>query len=291
MNLRVTSIGTFAADIVAADGEADVIAVFERSFYLLCKKGIVAVCLEDLGRGPINILVSARDGGAPWQGLVRDGAKARIEAGRIAVAGGFALDVSGALEWAPPDWAAFERARVDVGLQAVRQHLSPGSPAGLSALVFQPTSAAAKTTTALAARDQIRTLTAALPHALQSQTWSADALRAATLLVGLGPGLTPSGDDLLGGLMLALTARGELALRDALWDQIVDELNDLTVPVSAMHLTAAAHGQGHEAVHALINCMLASDTAILPEHIDTVAAIGATSGLDAIAGLVIGLGA
>jgi hypothetical protein len=324
---QASRIGSFAADIVASGGEADVIAVFERSFYLLCPKGIVAICLEDLGCGPINILLPARGGAPSWQGLVRDGMKATISATRLTIHGGFTLSLDQATRWSSPPWVAFDKRLTAIGLHVI-QHAwpapraapitspftkadepgtvpgarpeHPSSPRrredwnvadGLAPLLFAPHTLAAKTPTAIAAKALVATLQNDLPKVLARQTWTPDALRVATLLIGLGPGLTPSGDDLLGGLMLALAARHELTIRDALFDHIVDELNDLTVPVSAMHLTAAAHGQGHEAMHALLNSILAGDEVAIPACLDAVAEIGATSGLDAIAGAVIGLSA
>jgi hypothetical protein len=290
---RASRIGTFASDILAASGEADVIAVFERSFYLLCQKGIVAVCLDDLGAGPINILVPARGGDAPWHGVVRDGMKAAVTASGIVVHGGFVLDVSGASPWSPPAWAGFHDTTSERGVAIAcktaadkLRHLA-NRDSGFASLVLDPTNAIGPT--ADAARGQVHALQKSLPHARRTKTWPPDALRSATLLVGLGPGLTPSGDDLLGGLMLALSARGDIALRDALFESIVDELNDLTVPVSAMHLTAAAYGQGHETMHALLNAIISGDAALIATGVDAVAQIGATSGFDALAGVVLGL--
>ena len=160
---------------------------------------------------------------------------------------------------------------------------------GIAASVFDPGSQAARTPTALAAGPQIAALRAALPAAIADGTWSEEAQRAAILLLGLGPGLTPSGDDFLGGVMLALTARGKSELRDALWETIAPELDDLTVPVSAMQLSAAADGMGAEIVHDLIAAMMSSDEHAIPAALDSVLALGATSGADTVAGIVVGL--
>jgi Protein of unknown function (DUF2877) len=96
--------------------------------------------------------------------------------------------------------------------------------------------------------------------------------------------LTPSGDDLLGGMMLALSALGRNEMRDALWATIGAELDDLTVPISAMHLSAAADGLGAEAMHRMIAAVVAGDAGAIARLLPTMAAIGATSGFDALAG-------
>lgn len=290
---RATSIGSFAADIIAGGGEADVIAVFERSFYLLCRKGIVAIVLDQLGNGPLNICVApASDGTPPWSGLVQTAMKAAVQATGISLHGRFSVSLDDTKVWLPPPWPYVDTGAVAASCTLVRARAAAVFEAaageqGLAPLILAPETKAAKSAIAKAADAQITMLTDALPQARTDRRLPNAALAAATLLVGLGPGLTPSGDDVLGGLLLALTATGDIRLRDHLFNAIVDELGDLTVPVSAMHLTAAAHGLGHEAVHALMIAMVTDR--LEPAHIDAVAALGATSGWDAIAGIVLGL--
>lgn len=292
---HASSIGSFAADIATGGGEAEVIALFERSFYVLCDKGIVAVCVHALGNGPLNILVPAAEAGTvPWRGRVRVGMKGTIDAMRLVYDGAFSVDLGAATPWSPPAWPIVDDPHMRAASLEIAAYLgvkfaTASDDMGLAPLMFAPQSRAAASATARAAKMQLAALQTALPGALASRRWSQGALDAATLLVGLGPGLTPSGDDLLGGLLLALTARGEIRLRDQLFDHIVDELNELTVPVSAMHLTAAAHGMGHESVHALLDALASGERTHLAQLIDAVAALGATSGSDTIAGIVLGL--
>jgi Protein of unknown function (DUF2877) len=157
---------------------------------------------------------------------------------------------------------------------------------GLAALVLAPGHKAARTLTAEAAAGLLADLTRELPANLKRGAWSDNALRAATLLVGLGPGLTPSGDDLLGGMMLALSAIGRNEMRDALWLTVGAELDDLTVPISAMHLSAAADGLGAQAMHEMIGAVASGDVAQIAALLPTMNAIGATSGWDALAGVM-----
>lgn len=88
--------------------------------------------------------------------------------------------------------------------------------------------------------------------------------RAADALTGLGPGLTPEGDDALAGAALAFAG-------DPLAGALV--LNDLatrTTPLSATLLRLAAIGAGPEPLRRLA----AGDAAAGPE----IASLGATSG-------------
>src|SRR5262249_14736230 len=68
-------------------------------------------------------------------------------------------------------------------------------------------------------------------------------------LIGLGPGLTPAGDDFVGGAMIALRAAGNvpLAERIAAWALPLAATN--TNRISRAHLECAAQGEGHEALH------------------------------------------
>lgn len=294
--LPALSIGSFAHDIVAGGGDATVIAVFDRSFYMLCPKGIVAVCDEILGRGPINILITQA---GRWTGRVRVGMTAKLDGSALTCVDGPVVRWADASVWAPPPWPDWDDGAVRRGIGTVRalaqQALLRGKvrglDQGLAARLLGVDLGRAGNPMLEGADELLSTFTSALPEALASRRWPAEAMSAATLLVGLGPGLTPSGDDVLGGLMLALTARGELRVRDQLWDHLVDELDDLTVPVSAMHLTAAAHGMGHEAIHALIDGILRGGDDRADTRLDAVLALGATSGIDAVAGVLTGLSA
>jgi Protein of unknown function (DUF2877) len=285
---QAISLGTVARDAVAGGGDGEIIAVFDRSFYVLAARGIFSVCMAELGRGPINILVAGTV--PPWAGLVRLEMKATLSAERLLVHSGFALTLTGADIWTPPPSPLWSSAAVARGLKCVRDLAQPRAPNdGIAALVLAPNRADHTTMTALAAKPLLDVLRAEVPFALRDGAWTGAAARAAILLVGLGPGLTPSGDDYLGGLMLALIARGRTDLCDGLWELLVDELNDLTVPVSAMHLSAAAGGMAAEAMHQMLNTILVGDAAAITASLDAVARIGSTSGWDALAGLVVGL--
>jgi hypothetical protein len=95
------------------------------------------------------------------------------------------------------------------------------------------------------------------------------------LLVGLGPGLTPSGDDYLGGALIALHCAGRARQADSLWRWLAPQLSGRTSAISAAHLEAAAAGEGHEALHAVLNG--SAPSMILD-------GVGHCSGWDALAG-------
>ncbi len=285
--LRAVSIGPIAAEVLRHADAFDVVAVFERSLYLMAPNGIVCVALETLGPGPINVLITPHAGPQPWTGGLPADTKAVTSAARLTVGSAFTIDLATAAPWIPPPWPPWSADSIARGLGEVTR-LAPGMVPddGLAALVLAPGHASTRTPTAEAASGLIADIARVLKSDLDRNVWSDDALRAATLLVGLGPGLTPSGDDLLGGMMLALSALGRVELRDALWHAIGAELDDLTVPISAMHMAAAADGLGVQAMHALIGAVVAGDLANIVRLLPTMNTIGATSGWDALAGAV-----
>jgi hypothetical protein len=290
--LRAVSVGPIAAEVLRNAAQLDVIAVFERSFYLMAPTGIVCVALDALGPGPLNVLITPHAGPQPWTGGLPAETKAVTSAGRLTVGSAFTIDLATAAPWSPPAWPKIASGGAALGVAAVLRltpAMVPGD--GLAALVLAPGHKATQTPTAEAARGLVSDLIRLLPADLQRGAWSDDALRAATLLVGLGPGLTPSGDDLLGGMMLALSALGRDRMRDALWQTVGAELADLTVPISAMHLSAAADGLGAEAMHEMIATVIAGDATRIAALLPTMNAIGATSGWDALAGAVMVLAA
>ena len=104
-------------------------------------------------------------------------------------------------------------------------------------------------------------------------------------LIGLGPGLTPAGDDFVGGAMISLRVLGGdagriLADRVAAW--ALPLARERTNRISLAHLECAAEGEGHEALHDLLNT---GDE----KHLERLANVGHTSGLDAAAGALLAL--
>ena len=99
----------------------------------------------------------------------------------------------------------------------------------------------------------------------------------AAALIGLGPGLTPSGDDYFGGMLVALRALARNAQADALWRWLQPQLAAGTSALSAAHLEAAAAGEAHEIVHQVL-----AD----PRQAQRLDGIGHCSGWDAFAGAV-----
>jgi hypothetical protein len=101
--------------------------------------------------------------------------------------------------------------------------------------------------------------------------------------VGLGHGLTPSGDDFLVGALAALDALGQTNVHAALSRTVMAAV-DRTSPLSASFLRAAAAGHVGENLHMMVAAVLTGDA---NSAVAQARRIGHTSGWDTLAGAVV----
>ena len=118
-----------------------------------------------------------------------------------------------------------------------------------------------------------------------------NAIPSAEQMIGLGPGVTPSGDDILLGVLAGLwsTARGDQHKMDFL-RSFRDALIPLTVQtseISRTYLYHAAHGQFSSSLSHLAEAIAQGGQ--VEAAFDEAARIGHSSGTDSVTGLLIGL--
>src|SRR5207244_1101728 len=106
-------------------------------------------------------------------------------------------------------------------------------------------------------------------------------------LIGLGPGLTPAGDDLLLGALAVLQAADHPAAPIAA-GAVIGTLG-LTTPVSAALLRLAAAGQHAELIGRLAAALLAGDGLDVEVALDALMAQASTSARGAAHGALLGL--
>ena len=104
-------------------------------------------------------------------------------------------------------------------------------------------------------------------------------------LLGLGPGLTPSGDDTLCGLLYGLlrSSYGERAIMKTLAQVICREADGRTHPVSAAYLKAIAEG----AFFGRLEEAWGSITGRRESDFDGILEVGSSSGGDLLLGLLL----
>ena len=121
------------------------------------------------------------------------------------------------------------------------------------------------------------------------QKWLDDGeARSPDELIGLGPGLTPAGDDFAGGAMIALRAAGKARLADRVAAWALPLAEHRTSRISRAHLRCAAMGEGHEALHGLLAALNEGDAAIA-RAMQALDRVGHSSGRDAAAGALFAL--
>ena len=280
---RVLTLGEAARAALRAGRRGNLAAVFDRAAYARLGDDWLCVGEQGIGDGPLNVLCTA----AAWFGAApRIGDPVVCGTGTLHIGDALLLDWSQASSWRPHPAGDGCDHDLREGLAALDDlhREAPRADLGLACFV----SPGATPTTPVARR-------AAAPVAALSD-WLAAGGRAAeasevaepvTALLGLGPGLTPSGDDLLAGVLVALHRLGWQTSCDALWRLIEPRLAVATHPISAAHLRAAAAGGCAAALDGVLHALLQADRRTLSAGLATLATVGHSSGRDALAGVVI----
>jgi hypothetical protein len=256
-----------------------VLAVFRRSFYVETGAGLACVGPLSMGDGPLNALCDLPQKLDWGEAGLRHGSAVSMAAGRSA----WSIDLRGAEIWRPRSGSRSPEKRI------VRDRLAELGGAsrafarteGFAPLIGEP--GRFDTPILRAAREPI----AAAEAWLVSRTGAPPA--AVLDLLGLGPGLTPSGDDYLGGTMVALRAIGRGGDAKSLAERVVPAASLRTGRISSAHLACAAEGEGAAALHDAIGVVLGAPCTRADVCLSAIDAIGHTSGWDALAGAVAAL--
>ena len=258
-------------------------AVFSSAVYVSLETGLLCITRDDVDPGPFSVTTSA-PGRADFRtlGLAVD-QTAHMTRRRIIVSGRVELDLRSAKKWSPDAWPECpDPESIARGLNRLRPCLPANvSCTGLGGFIvdgYSPDDGdlvgnAAKTSI-LAAREYVA---AAGSGTRRSCDW-------AKRLIGLGPGLTPSGDDFLGGLLIAMHAIGEQDRARHLWAAIGTDARAATNPISFAFLEAAAGGLGSASLHAAVAAIMSGGCPAF--SVARLSRFGHSSGWDALAGVV-----
>ena len=115
-------------------------------------------------------------------------------------------------------------------------------------------------------------------------------------LAGLGPGLTPSGDDVLGGFaaimaLLSTQLSTDFRSRKHIASKIASEAKPRTTKLSGALLEFASRGEVSEQLGTLLLTLMLPDEEFetVFKAADHVLAFGASSGGDTLLGMLLGL--
>ena len=275
----VVELGLLALEALQDRSTGRVVAVFENSFYAVLGSRWICIGLPYLGSGPLHVLCEARPLCWPTVGNT------------AAVAGSiFYTDnkpfatFDAASTWAPERAPSWTLNSLRIGLGAVDEFWRVGpAEEGLAAAGARVPLRAKPSPIIEAAASGFTALDSIVGDALDGRAPLPADCAELTRLIGLGPGLTPSGDDLLAGALIALAALGLLDVRDMLWNVCREHLAR-TNDISRAHLRTAALGYGAAALHAAIHATIGGRADHVEQAIAAVSAIGHSSGRDGFAG-------
>jgi hypothetical protein len=295
MYAPVLDLGRPARDKLARGRRWTTIARFRRSIYIRNEyRDIVCLCGLSIDPGPLNVRYALPES-IDWRRLAPGSdAAPEFDGDSFGLGKSLRFHFGRARIWRPLRVHGV-RSATAARLSAVLEAAAVRAPdAGLGA-AFRP-ARKSSATGRLPISDGV--LHTAVPAAKALAWWLEQACarqKPRTLpppaqaieLVGLGPGLTPSGDDYLGGLMIGLHAMNRSDLATGLARLVLPVAGRGTGAVSYAHLACAAEGQGGAALHRTIEAFAGPDPHDIGPCLDAVARMGATSGWDALAGAVL----
>jgi len=291
LRLRILSVGVYAARFIKAHRTARIAAIFERSLHLTAGEDVLCLGGKSLGNGPINAILDVSTC-VDWIGRAGKVANQSAIDNTCLNIGDLDLDASEAATWQPPPWPAdLSRTSMLAGLDAVldvaRRYAPSDGLARLSLGLSPPEHAA--TAVERVAAPHLHALIEWLDARLAAQSSDTIGTAAPTGLLGLGPGLTPSGDDVLCGVLVALRAVARQDAAAELAQAIARDAPERTTLLSRAFLRAAAEGHASELLHETVAALVENARQDLPRLILRLGGIGHTSGWDALAGAVLAI--
>ncbi len=291
--------GTFAKRFQDADFRGEVIFVGSKGAYIETHRS------ELLGLGRLDqaahsrMVLSGLD-----LGMLHAGMAVRAEGSNLVIGDSIALELVGALVWEPesvtPEMVqplAEVKARFleTLDMAAVLQdgvNLGCAIPM-IGNVAKRGFSAEFKPTGSPFLDDALMSISRVLPLSVKGDLDGA--ISEAMPLIGSGPGLTPSGDDYVGGLLFAAYHLTTAYPSSFQWDaacmeRLLAYAQDRTTRISFAALQDLASGQGHEPLHTVMKQLLTGE--MQSESMAGISAatrIGSTSGWDMLAGLLTGM--
>lgn len=274
-SLAASHLGPDVPDRLAGKGSClgKAIAVFDSVLYLELDSGMLCITLAHVDPGAFTVtLVPAR---GPIMAEMATGQDVWASSQSIGIGPHLVVNLRGALPRRAPEWPARTGpAMIARGLTQLGD-LARGNPdmPGIGGLYFNRQRA-----TGGSASEMTR-----IWEELAKSGFPTDGdLGWARRLIGLGPGLTPSGDDFLCGMLIAQHAIGDSAGAARLWQAVRSEATRSTNAISLALMESAARGTGNASFHKAILAVLSA--AVTADALSGIARTGHSSGWDALAG-------
>jgi hypothetical protein len=274
------------SDVRAPGAGGTVVGVHRSAVNIRWRAGLLTLAHEAMGGLPNGIgldppIALDQIGIVPGMRVESDGATLRLPGASISVF------LAGAARWSPAmpvRRGLTARTRIDRAGRALALAADQAPRVGLGPLMAGLANHG--TSVGSLGRAVARPLAEVL-DALE-QGFSDRAISAAFPLIGLGPGATPSGDDLLVGLAAGLAVTDH-PVAGAFAAGVARDAAGLTTSVAESYLLHAGRLEFSERVHAAALAILDAPEAELRGAVNATLAWGATSGVDLLVGLLVGI--
>ena len=298
LSLRVLSHSTAIVPMLdLPTTRGNIHSVFPRAANLLLGGRLLTLHGRETPCAPNGLVLALRANQKPLAGL-QPGMVCLVERGIITIpAANLRLDLQQSLPWnprpqlvpgvCPPKQLQENLALLEIYLSA---HVSADGLAGLACLPPEASSEKANASSRL-----LHTARLATQHLLDgiAQQRLALARQGISALLGLGPGLTPSGDDVLTGLIAAtLVLGGAVGQPVTFYQRLSAEALAIaysrTNKLSITWIEYAGRGEVAEHLGRLFEALTQADTSLIEQAAHEVLSSGATSGADILAGIILG---
>ncbi|KXB01291.1 hypothetical protein AKJ44_02695 [candidate division MSBL1 archaeon SCGC-AAA261F17] len=296
--VKATLIGSSAHEALECES-GEVHSIFERTFNILLGDKLVGIARSGVTPSPINIITDIPSDENMSALGIDEQMTVRREDNRLSVNDVLKISLESAEIWRPKTGAEgyidFELTGRNLEL-AKRLAADKSRSGGLGQLLPSIGDVALGKTPQISDLNQVARK--ALPQivGLVKSSRARDVTRVREYgqnLIGLGQGLSPSADDMLSGSMVARwwvanSLSGNLSRVKAENEAIIDSAEKTTL-MSQQLLRHAAKGEVNEAVESLLGAILTGTAADVGAGVERVFAIGETSGIDMMVGLLLGL--
>jgi hypothetical protein len=250
-SLDLCRMGPVAARALKQVVKGNVIAVFDQCFYLYLNNTYICLGNFNFSDGPLNIISSAPDKTNWITSGIRVGDQANVANHTLSVGRNIWFQFTNTEIWKPKSGLITPALTTKIE----QFYASNPSQSGLPKQAYPLIDALS---------DWLITSILLPPPSIEG-------------LLGMGPGLTPSGDDFIGAMLITLHHMGQIETKAQLAKRVIHLTAKCTNPISAQHLYAAIGGMGSDALHRVL--------ADEPSALNALISIGHTSGWDALAGV------
>jgi hypothetical protein len=259
-------------------------STFDSVVNISVPSGLITVAARHLDNAPNTVVI---DSASMSPLRARLGGRVVAHGPRLVCPGHFSIDLDGAAIWHAdlPDLSAVVQSqRLEQMVTELERLVDrEGQPGGI-----RPRRGAQGTI-----EQEVSRVLDLAAHALVRSLAAGDlaaAIAWAERLIGLGPGLTPSGDDFVTGLAAVIASPGTRMHALLPWVQeLVRDSEPRTNVISWTAMHEAAHGRVRESITAVLRAVAAGDPEALRPAARKVIRIGKTSGTDIVTGVQAGL--